>query len=201
MKLVFKGKFKSYDELPKTDLPEDAVMFKEPKTMTGVNIMAALFVLPAAVIMFILLILCRGTMMFSKYYYLGILIAFLLCPLHEYIHALFCGKDAEVYMYYSIKHFNMFVIPLNPMTKARFIVMSFMPAFILGFIPFFTGLLFLPSADIGGILMAAGFWSALFGGGDYMNMFNATVQMPKGSLTRLSGMNSYWYIPQNNGEN
>lgn len=200
MKLIFKGKFKGYDELPKTDLPEDAVIFKEPKTMTGVNIMAVLFMLPTLIAMSVLLAAFGGHDMYYKYYFLGIITALLLAPVHELIHAVFSGKDAEVYMYYSLKHFNMFVIPLNPMTKARFIVMSFMPAFILGWVPFLVGLLCFPSADIGGILMAVGFWSALFGGADYMNIFNAFTQMPKGSLTQLSGMNSYWYIPKNNGE-
>ena len=36
------------------------------------------------------------------------------------------------------------------------------------------------------------------GGGDFMNMFNAAVQMPLGSLTQLSGMHSYWFMPENN---
>lgn len=99
-------------------------------------------------------------------------------------------------MYYSLKHCMMFVLTLTPMTKARFIVMSLMPSLILGWLPFMAGLHVCPSADIGGILMAAGIFGAIMGCGDYMNMFNAAVQMPKGSLTQLLGMHSYWFMPE-----
>lgn len=197
MKLIFKGKFTSYDALPKGELPENAKAFKEPKTMVGINLTALLFALPAAIVMFILLPLFGGSEMYDRYKLWGFVIALALAPLHEYIHALFCGKNAEVYMYYSLKHFMMFVLTLTPMTKARFIVMSFMPSFILGWLTFFAGLLLCPTTALGGILMSAGVFGALMGGGDYMNMFNAAVQMPKGALTQLSGMHSYWFMPEN----
>ncbi len=196
MKLIFKGKFTSYDALPKGELPENAVAFREPKTMVGINLMALLFALPVAIVMFILLSMFGGSEMYGRYNLCGLVIALALVPLHEYIHALFCGKNAEVYMYYSLKHYMMFVLTLTPMTKARFIVMSLMPSLILGWLPFLAGLLICPSADIGGILMAAGIFGAIMGCGDYMNMFNAAVQMPKGSLTQLSGMHSYWFMPE-----
>ncbi len=196
MKLIFKGKFTSYDALPKGELPENAVAFREPKTMVGINLMALLFALPVAIVMFILLSMFGGSEMYGRYNLCGLVIALALVPLHEYIHALFCGKNAEVYMYYSLKHYMMFVLTLTPMTKARFIVMSLMPSLILGWLPFLAGLLICPSADIGGILMAAGIFGAIMGCGDYMNMFNAAVQMPKGSLTQLLGMHSYWFMPE-----
>lgn len=196
MKLIFKGKFTSYDALPKGELPENAVAFREPKSMVGINLTALLFALPVAIVMFILLSMFGGSEMYGRYNLWGLVIALALVPLHEYIHALFCGKNAEVYMYYSLKHCMMFVLTLTPMTKARFIVMSLMPSLILGWLPFMAGLLVCPSADIGGILMAAGIFGAIMGCGDYMNMFNAAVQMPKGSLTQLSGMHSYWFMPE-----
>ncbi len=196
MTLIFKGKFTSYDALPKGELPENAVAFREPKTMVGINLMALLFALPVAIVMFILLSMFGGSEMYGRYNLCGLVIALALVPLHEYIHALFCGKNAEVYMYYSLKHYMMFVLTLTPMTKARFIVMSLMPSLILGWLPFLAGLLICPSADIGGILMAAGIFGAIMGCGDYMNMFNAAVQMPKGSLTQLLGMHSYWFMPE-----
>ena len=36
----------------------------------------------------------------------------------------------------------------------------------------------------------------LGGAADYLNVINALTQMPKGSLTYLYGMHSYWYIPE-----
>lgn len=197
MKLIFKGKFTTYDALPKGELPENAVIFKEPKTMTGVNLMAILFMMPTLIVMFILAAAFGKFEIFEAYNLHGLLISLILLVPHEFIHAVFMGRNAEVFMYYSLKHMMMFVITLSPMTKARFIVMSFMPAFILGWIPFLVGLLCFPAQSAaGGIIMTAGFYCAIMGGGDYMNMFNAAVQMPKGSLTQLSGMHSYWFMPE-----
>ena len=34
------------------------------------------------------------------------------------------------------------------------------------------------------------------GVGDYMNAWNGATQMPRGALTYLSGMHSYWYLPK-----
>lgn len=198
MKLIFKGKFTTYEALPQGELPENSVAFKEPKTMVGVNLMAILFMMPVLIAMYILIAAFGKSVMFTEYSFHGLVISLLLMVPHELIHAVFMGRDAEVFMYYSLKHLMMFVITLSPMTKARFIVMSFMPALILGWIPFTVGLLCFPAQSAaGGILMAAGFYCALMGGGDYMNMFNAVVQMPKGALTQLSGMHSYWFMPEN----
>lgn len=197
MKLIFKGKFTTYEALPQSELPENSVAFKEPKTMVGVNLMAILFIMPVLIVMFILAAAFGKYEMFAAYNFHGLVISFLLLVPHEFIHAVFMGRDAEVFMYYSLKHMMMFVITLSPMTKARFIIMSFMPALILGWIPFLVGLLCFPvQSAAGGILMAAGFYCALMGGGDYMNMFNAAIQMPKGALTQLSGMHSYWFMPE-----
>lgn len=197
MKLIFKGKFTTYDALPKGELPENAVAFKEPKTMVGINLTAILFMLPGMIAMLILVSVFGKFKMFAAYNFHGLLISLVLLVPHEFIHAVFMGRDAEVFMYYSLKHLMMFVITLSPMTKARFIVMSFMPAFILGWVPFLVGLLCFPAQSAaGGILMAAGYYCAIMGGGDCMNMFNAAVQMPKGAITRLSGMHSYWFMPE-----
>lgn len=196
MKLIFEGKFKSYDDLPKGELPENAVMFKEPKTMAMVNVVAALVAIPMLLIMYVLLNVTDKTdCMYDKNLW-GLLISCVFLVPHEFIHALCMGdKDTVVHMYYSLKHLNMFVICLEPMSKARFIIMSFAPSFVLGWLPFIIGLL-LPVSTFTGILLATGFYGALLGCGDMINIINATFQMPKGSLTQLSGMNSYWFMPE-----
>ena len=38
-----------------------------------------------------------------------------------------------------------------------------------------------------------GIMAISMGTGDYLNIWNALCQMPKGTKTFLSGMNSYWY--------
>ena len=32
--------------------------------------------------------------------------------------------------------------------------------------------------------------------GDYYNVFNCLTQVPKGGLVYMSGMHSYWYLPE-----
>lgn len=34
------------------------------------------------------------------------------------------------------------------------------------------------------------------GAGDYINVFNAATQMPKGSLCYMHGFGTWWYMPQ-----
>lgn len=200
MKLIFKGKFKSYDDLPKGNLPENAVMFKEPKSMVMVNVVALLICIPIALIMSVLLFLTDKSECMKNVYFLGLLIAFLLTVPHEFIHSVCMGgKDTVVNLYYSLKHFMMFVQCTEPMSKTRFIVMSFAPSFILGWVPFIVGL-FLPKSTFTGVLLSAGLWGALLGCGDMINIINATFQMPKGSLTQMSGMNSYWFMPEDKAE-
>ena len=200
MKLIFRGKFKSYDDLPKGNLPEKAVMFKEPKSMVMVNVVGFLIAIPMAFIMGVALFMTNKFECMCIGYMPGLLIAFLLTVPHEFIHAVCMGgKDTVVNLYYSLKHCMMFVQCTEPMSKTRFIIMSFAPSFILGWVPFIVGL-FLHESTFTGILLSAGLWGALFGCGDMINIINATFQMPKGSLTQLSGMNSYWFMPEEKSE-
>ena len=82
------------------------------------------------------------------------------------------------------------------MSKSRFIFLCLLPNIIFGFIPLIIWI-FLPN-DIGPIsqiVFTFAFCSIGMGAGDYLNVFNASIQMPKGSMTQLSGFNSYWYMP------
>ena len=45
------------------------------------------------------------------------------------------------------------------------------------------------------ILLWFSFCCISFGGGDYMNVWNALRQMPRGSIQQISGFHSYWYMP------
>lgn len=193
MKLIFKGKFKSYDELPQNELPENAVKFKEPSSLLGVNLLATAFAVPVLILLTVLAGLRNAS--FFEYYFPGLIVALLLCVPHEFIHAICVGKDAEVYMYYSLKNLMMFVTTPVPLSKTRFIAVSAMPSLLLGWLPFFIGLIFFPTLPFGKFIMAVGVFGALMASGDYINIFNAAVQMPKGSLSMQSGINTYWYLP------
>ena len=109
---------------------------------------------------------------------------------HELIHAL-CFKE-DVYLYTNFKQGLLFVVGCETMSKQRFIFMSLLPNIVFGFLPYmisFLGIQYLTLAVLGVIAIG-------MGAGDYYNVFNALIQMPKGARTYLYQMNSYWYIPE-----
>ena len=111
----------------------------------------------------------------------------LLVP-HEFLHAICFRKD--VYLYFSPKSMLAFVYGPESMSKSRFIFMSLLPNLVFGLIPY---LLFLAHPDwllcglVGVFCIGMGF-------GDYINVFNAATQMPRGAKTYLYGFHSYWYM-------
>lgn len=200
MKLIFRGKFKSYDDLPKGNLPENAVMFKEPKSMAMINVVAGVIAVVLALVLFVILDLAnRRECMYYKAEW-GFLVTVLLMLPHELIHAVcMAGKDEVVYMFYSIKYFMIFVTYPGQMSKARFIITNFAPSFVLGWIPFIVGLI-IPEGEIASVLLSSGFLGIVCGCGDMINVINAAIQMPRGSITQATGLNSYWFMPEEKSE-
>ena len=107
---------------------------------------------------------------------------------HEFIHAI-CFRE-DVYLYTNLKNGMLFVTGTEDMSKFRFVFMSLLPNFVFGFVPF---ILFMinPSWGFAGTLGAL---SIPMGAGDYLNVFNAIRQVPKGAKIYMSGMHSYWYM-------
>jgi len=203
MKLVYKGVFKSIEQLPESVLPPNAVKFKEPNSMIVTNMVALLFLIPA----------CAGIWLFERFSYLiygvsdnkttllGITAAFLFIIIHELLHAVCFGKNAKVEMYVSFKHLMAFVTSNQPVTKARFIFLSLFPNLVLGWIPLAIWTVLPYNEVYSNHLYTFAYISIIFGVGDYLNMFNAIRQMPNGSMQQISGMNSYWFMPQSEQSN
>lgn len=197
MKLVWKGKMKSLNDLPKGELPENAVVFKEPETPEKFNLAATFFTLPVtafAVILFFLKSAVYGWISFPVHI-AGVLASFLAVLPHELLHAVCFPKDADVGIYYSPKNLMMFVMSVHPVSKARFILLSLLPSMVFGLAPMVIWL-FVPDGPFWhGTLFTGGFLSLLMGSGDYVNAVNALRQMPKGAYTQPSGFHSYWFMP------
>lgn len=117
----------------------------------------------------------------------GICGGFSILP-HEMLHAICYKKD--VYMYSDFTHGLMFVVGTEDMSKNHFIFMCLCPNLFLGIIPYIIFLLFPKMVGLGlfGIICIG------MGFGDYLNIYNAIKQMPKGSKTYLCGIHSYWYL-------
>ena len=116
-------------------------------------------------------------------------LASLVCAIpHEYIHAI-CFRETA-YIYTNLKQGMLFVVGPEDMTKGRFIFMSLLPSIVFGLIPYAAGLV------LHNVFLATlGATSLGMGSGDYINVWNALWQMPKGALTYLYGFHSFWYQP------
>ena len=192
MKFHNAGKFNGdLESLPKREHEEGAVMFKEPTDMTKFSIYMNIF---ALILMFILTFLTSYIVGEFTFDTIGCLLAFVCMIPHEFLHAV-CFKE-DVYMYNNLKQGTMFVVGPENMTKFRFCFMSLFPCLILGVIPYVIFLIN-PSLVTLGTMGAISMASCA---GDFYNVFNAITQMPKGAKTYLCGMNSYWYMPKEKGE-
>lgn len=193
MKLHYKGKFDGKEEtLPQREHPAGAVQFREPdaKKFTLIANIGALLLAAVLLVPFVL----RGMPYFSDKTPVQLWIACLLFLAamfpHEFLHALCFRGDVELYTW--LKRGALFVVGTEDMRKGRFIFMSLLPNLVLGVVPFVLFLIFPQASALGFfglIAISAGF-------GDYINVFFALTQMPKGAKTYMSGFHSYWYEPE-----
>ena len=193
MKLHYKGKFDGKEEtLPQREHPAGAVQFREPdaKRFTLIANVGALLLAAVLLVPFVL----RGMPYFSAktpvQMWIACLLFFAVLFPHELLHALCFRGDVELYTW--LKRGALFVVGTEDMSKGRFIFMSLLPNLVLGVVPFALFLV-LPQVSalgfFGLIAISAGF-------GDYINVFFALTQMPKGALTYMHGFHSYWYKPE-----
>ncbi len=115
---------------------------------------------------------------------------------HEFLHAIVFPKGEKVELWASPMALAVFVVSTAPISKGRFIFLSLLPNIVFGLIPLIIWILLPQNLAITEIVFSFASLSLLLGVGDYLNVFNAARQMPKGAIQQLSGMNSYWYMPK-----
>lgn len=193
MKLHYRGKY----NLDPTTLPTckhqpNAVKFKEVDSTKELADIANGIAIALMILLAIPVYLKYKGLLFDYFdeMMVGAMLPLLTMFPHELIHAL-CFKE-DVYLYTNFKQGLLFVVGCETMSKHRFIFMSLLPNIVFGFLPYmisFLGIQYLTLAVLGVIAIG-------MGAGDYYNVFNALIQMPKGARTYLYQMNSYWYIPE-----
>lgn len=193
---MFKGIYKKGSHLPKGELPNNAIKFKESNNILQLNIITLVISLIISIAFFILINLIKPLNKIDFNFTNGGLLLFLISIIpHELIHALCFEKGSEVSLYFSPKHFMAFIHSTYPLSKKRFIWMSICPTIFLGVIPFLI-CTFVPYIhEVHEILLTFSFYSFIGGSGDYINAVNAVAQMPKNSKQQMSEFNSYWFIP------
>lgn len=188
MKFHYKGKFSGNpDDIPHLEHEPGAVAFKEPDSPKKLALVANGIALVIAIVTVALLFIRGG---FSAFSPIGCILTLLVLFPHELLHAI-CFKD-DVYMYTNLRQGMLFVVGPERMSKGRFVFMSLLPNIVFGFIPFAIFLI-APEHNVLGTLGAL---SIPAGAGDYLNVFNALTQMPKGARTYLYKFGSYWYMPE-----
>lgn len=192
MRLHYRGTYNlDPDSLPHKSHKDNAIAFKEPESSEKLALISSLISIVLLFIFGIPMIL--RTLNYYSFLHTTIGLALYLLTLfpHEILHAI-CFKE-DVYLYTNLKQGLLFVVGPETMSKKRFIFMSLLPNLIFGLIPYIIYLLF-PSLFFMGIF---GTLALVSGSGDYLNVFNAITQMPKGSRCYLYKFNSYWYLPKN----
>ncbi|MBR0153650.1 MAG: DUF3267 domain-containing protein [Lachnospiraceae bacterium] len=199
MHLTFKKEFDGdMEKLPKREVP-GSHQFKEFGDLKKLSLVANAL----AIGIFIVLMIPAGKVFLSHFdrFEIGLwkllilLVAeILVIPVHEFLHATMFKGDVQFYTY--LKKGLAFVVGDESMTKGRFVLMSLLPNIVLGLVPYI--LFFFFPQEILLAMFAAGNLAA--GAGDYINVYHALTQMPKGSLTYMSGIHSYWYMPGETGE-
>ncbi len=190
MKLHYGGKYKDESDLKVFgEDHEGEVAFREPDQKMFALIANVCSIAVCAALFAILYFIARPDYMamFGALCYGCILSMLTLLP-HELLHAL-CFKN-DVYLYLWPSKMMAFVHGTESMSKSRFIFMSLLPNIVFGVIPF---VLFLINRE----WLAAGSMGAMcisMGLGDYINVFNAATQMPKGAKAFMKGFHTYWYM-------
>lgn len=187
MKLHYMKKFNGdIESLPKREHESGAVQFKEPDDMKKLGRIANGIALVMYFVTLPFIYILGG---FWAFNFWACIVSILCLFPHEFIHAI-CFKE-DVYLYTNLKNGMLFVTGLEDMSKTRFIIMSMLPNLIFGIIPF---LLFLMN-PAWGFLGTLGALTIPMGAGDYLNVFHAIRQVPRGARVYMSGMHSYWYMP------
>ncbi|MEE0441339.1 MAG: DUF3267 domain-containing protein [Thomasclavelia sp.] len=193
MKLHYRGKYNlDPATLPTCKHQTNDVKFKEVDSTKELAVIANGIAIALMILLAIPVYLKYKGLLFDYFdeMMVGAMLPLLTMFPHELIHAL-CFKE-DVYLYTNFKQGLLFVVGCETMSKHRFIFMSLLPNIVFGFLPYmisFLGIQYLTLAVLGVIAIG-------MGAGDYYNVFNALIQMPKGARTYLYQMNSYWYIPE-----
>ena len=200
MRLHNAGKYNGDESsLPQREHPEGYVPFKEPENMKKfalyMNFLAIAILIVTLGLFYLRLFkysFANGgtSFVFTKGFIGGFVLYLATLVPHEFLHAIWFKED--VYYHHNLKQGMLFVVGTEDMPKWRFVAMSMCPNVIFGFIPY---ILFMIRPD----LAVLGYWGAMAiasGAGDYTNVFNCITQVPKGGITYMSGMHSYWYMPK-----
>lgn len=127
----------------------------------------------------------------------GILIGCVLALPHELIHGICFPGGSQVKLYQMMHPSRIFVTSDQPMSKARFVFMSLVPAFVLGLIPLMIWVFIPPYSFWARTIFSIGFMSIITSGRDYMHVIKVLGAAPPSAKIIMSGAKIYYISDPN----
>ena len=194
MKLIWKGIYHREEELPKGELPPQAVPFWEPENLAELNRQVRGF-LPVVLGVAAAAILMRWLLWGPPGWWgcFGVVGVVLFLPgllLHEFLHALCYPLSATCELWLAPREGALLVVSTFPVSKARFLFLSLAPSVVLGVLPLVFWVAF---PDLQGSAFTFGILNLISCTGDWLNVKNTVQQVPAGAMIQGSGLHSYWY--------
>ena len=198
-KIEFRGILKDFKDLPRQEIPENAVKVEGFGSFSGM--------LLGSLIVFLLIIILKGFLVSLKAHMVGIdeasvdawvwqgfVLAILSLPLHEYLHILALPKAFKKYIWIVPKMVGVAVSYDGALSRGRCIFVSLFPNLLLGVLPLILWM-FLPieSVVVSNTLLTYANLSLICGGGDFTSVFLTVVTVPRGKMVQDSGSDVYWF--------
>ncbi|MBQ8296160.1 MAG: DUF3267 domain-containing protein [Ruminococcus sp.] len=195
-KIKWGGTIKNAAEYQCGELSPDAVKMKMPGTIGEMQLRSLPFMIP-------FLLICFAAMFVKTYFSdemviapaglpLGILLGFLMIPLHELLHAVVYPSKAVVTIGIMPKQLTAVALASYPLSRGRFALMSLLPV-LLGVVPFAV---FIAAPTEMKILNGLMFGMSMMGfcsvSPDMYNVYQMLRQTPEGAKIQFYGDDTYY---------
>lgn len=197
MSIVWEGNKKEFGtEHQSPPVPQNAIKLRDSEGFIGKSVPLMIVPMMLCVLAMILKAYINSESPITPIFlFPAFLIGFIIAlPLHELVHAVCYPKEATVWVGLCIRKVAAYAISYYPLTKIRFVIMSFAPA-ILGIVPL---IVFICIPITMKPLLTISFVSALFGlvspAPDYMDIISVLRKAPQGAVICDSTEGLYAYV-------
>lgn len=188
MQIKWIGKY-SGDNLPTADICDNSHKLPEVTNKSAILLIPIILLLQSFLI--IKSKFLAGIILDRRYLLVGLILGFLMAPIHELLHAVCFPKGSTVYMFYTT--YGLGTTCISPVQKSRFILLNIFPSTILGLLPLII-FLCVPKEFTVLSNIIYGFLFVNIGASyaDYMNVIHL-LKVPRNATIQISGEKIYWY--------
>lgn len=196
MNIVFQGKYQREKQFKRKRLPEDATRFSKPISVSKTIVAGGWVSFP--LLMLSTAILAFKIVTFPQLNLLMLLVASLLgvtvSYFREIVRALSFPWSMKVELWSNKKDGALFIYFDQPISRGRFMWVSFVPNLFLGVIPFILFAFGLLNFNLNfAMLIGLVSWLMILAGvGDYLNVYNTLKYIPKEAKILRYGYHFYW---------